>query len=946
MKRVKRVSMVSQVVLGWSVGVYDWVRSCLHWGLLSLVFVGLPGLVRAAEPPAWLDQARFDRLLEEAPLSPEEEADFADAVQTPEAPLSPADAGVPLGDSPLDVQDPASRPAKGSEASSAKERPGVFERGPHHQKVRQKVDRKSLEKGRKDRLKALEKEIKDFEKKHREVVKSMDAPTMPDPLSSEQRAWMALITEEEDLKAEIKALKGKGKGEEELEEYTELASGLHYWSPSKKKWRRSKAKIELVDGIGVARQGQQRVLFAPDLSAEGSIDISTSDGKRLKATVLGLAYVDVTTGEDAIIATVQSTVGEIVGENQIVYVDAFQGIEADVVYTYEEVGLEQDVILKSQIPGPEAFGMDPEKVRLEVLTEFYDAPLVEKRAQVLRDASEDASGAELEPALVDEGLSFGSVEIAMGSAFWRQSESDKDQGKKKGKKDKDASEERPIGPNGLPAGLEHELPRLKYPVAKHWLEQGGRTILCEGVRFAAVSDMLAELPQPKKERADLPARFPAQGRIAASARSGGRQIPQLHPASALDEQIAKIQYAKPETLLAMASPGFVMDYQTLNTVPAYTFEAGRTYLIQSDMVIRGTTLIEGGTIIKYARSTGARTVQLRCLGSVVCDTEPYRPAIFTAKDDHQYGVSFWSNSPVSGYYPLRAIWIEPSGEPVTIEHVRIKYATNGLFFENSRGAKLRHSQIIGCRHPVATRHQDLEVENVLIDDFGKYAFWAMHSWPPETILPGQEVNIHASHVTVSNGPWLAWNSHWDGHMGTTEFKNSLLVNVNGGYVDGSFYPGDIGDIFIHSPFLPNVPHTSVFATQNLGRFYLPPGSPYRDAGQAPVDPLLALDLRQRTTSAPNLVQGYVSGPMGPFVALDDDGSLDLGYHYARIDHAIHYAIANSNVTVVPGTVVSCSGSLGIARDAGGCFTLVFLVVAAEENHPSRRARQSRSLRRR
>ena len=495
----------------------------------------------------------------------------------------------------------------------------------------------------------------------------------------------------------------------------------------------------------------------------------------------------------------------------------------------------------------------------------------------------------------------------MGSAFWRQSEQDK----KKGKKDKDNFEDRPLGPNGLPAGLEHELPRLKYPVAKHWLEQGGRTILCEGVRFAAVSDMLAELPQPKKERADLPARFPAQGRIAASARSGGRQIPQLHPASALDEQIAKIQYAKPETLLAMASPGFVMDYQTLNTVPAYTFEAGRTYLIQSDMVIRGTTLIEGGTIIKYARSTDARTVQLRCLGSVVCDTDPYRPAIFTAKDDHQYGVSFWSNSPVSGYYALRAIWIEPSGEPVTIEHIRIKYATNGIFFDNSPGAKLRHSQFIGCRHPVATQHQDLEVENVLIDDFGVYAFWAMHSWPAETILPGQEVNIHASHVTVSNGPWLAWNSHWDGHMGTTEFKNSLLVNVNGGYVDGSFYPGDIGDIFVQSPFLQNVPHTSVFATQNLGRFYLPAGSPYRDAGHAPVDPLLALDLRQRTTSAPNLVQGYVSGPMGPFVALDDDGSLDLGYHYARIDHAIHYAIANANVTVGPGTVVSCSGALGM-----------------------------------
>ena len=72
-------------------------------------------------------------------------------------------------------------------------------------------------------------------------------------------------------------------------------------------------------------------------------------------------------------AHVQSTQGQIVSSNEVVYPFAFKGIKANVVYKYTLAGLSQDVVLLEQLPSPATFGLSSNCV-LQVLTEFTHAP--------------------------------------------------------------------------------------------------------------------------------------------------------------------------------------------------------------------------------------------------------------------------------------------------------------------------------------------------------------------------------------------------------------------------------------------------------------------------------------------------------------------------------------------------------------------------------------------
>jgi len=54
----------------------------------------------------------------------------------------------------------------------------------------------------------------------------------------------------------------------------------------------------------------------------------TSDGKELRSNVLGLRYFDTSSGKSVLIAQIKDCEGQIVGSNQVVYADAFDGVNA------------------------------------------------------------------------------------------------------------------------------------------------------------------------------------------------------------------------------------------------------------------------------------------------------------------------------------------------------------------------------------------------------------------------------------------------------------------------------------------------------------------------------------------------------------------------------------------------------------------------------------------
>ena len=154
---------------------------------------------------------------------------------------------------------------------------------------------------------------------------------------------------------------------------TELASGLNY--PKDGQWAPSKEEIEIFPEGSVARQGQHQVILAGNFNSEGSIDLMTPDGKRLRSHVLGIAYLDTVTGRSELIAQPKDSFGEVAG-NRVIYRDAFRGpFLADVRYTYTRGGFEQDIILHEAPPSPADYAMDPAFVRLEVWTEFLQPPV-------------------------------------------------------------------------------------------------------------------------------------------------------------------------------------------------------------------------------------------------------------------------------------------------------------------------------------------------------------------------------------------------------------------------------------------------------------------------------------------------------------------------------------------------------------------------------------------
>ena len=200
--------------------------------------------------------------------------------------------------------------------------------------------------------------------------------------------------------------------------YVELATGLHYRN-EQGQWTDSKEEIEVFNGSAVARQGQHQIIFAANLNSAGAIDMLAPDGKRFRSHILGLAYTDAASGQSVLIAETKDCLGAVLPPNQVVYQDAFAGdCQVDVHYTYTKAGFEQDIILLNAPPSPAEWGLNPETTRLEVFTEFIEAPDALVTSVVLKQEQDALRRQQMvEPDLIDQRLDFGVIKMENGQAF-------------------------------------------------------------------------------------------------------------------------------------------------------------------------------------------------------------------------------------------------------------------------------------------------------------------------------------------------------------------------------------------------------------------------------------------------------------------------------------------------------------------------------------------------
>ena len=317
---------------------------------------------------------------------------------------------------------------------------------------------------------------------------------------------------------------------------TELASGLNYQNANGQ-WMPAQEHIVPYAQGAIAQQSQHQVIFANNLNASGAIDEQTPDGKRLVSNILGLMYYDPTTGQSVQIAQIQDTEGQLVANNQVLYTNAFEGMDADVLLTYRRDGMEQDVILRKQPPAPQVYGLNPATVELEIVTEFINPP----DAKVW-DLAIDPQ--ESEP---DQAVSWGATSLGRGRAF-------------------------SLNGNDVPV-----------VIRKRYVEINGHFYLLEKVSLQQIQPALQTLPLQASNARRLPgmaSKHPTMPR-SPNPKTAGRPI----------------HFA----LNNLEHKGYVLDYTSLNAAYTnFTFQGDTTYYVSGNINLSGTNTFEGGTVVKYA----------------------------------------------------------------------------------------------------------------------------------------------------------------------------------------------------------------------------------------------------------------------------------------------------------------------------------------------------------
>ncbi len=218
--------------------------------------------------------------------------------------------------------------------------------------------------------------------------------------------------------------------------------------------RETKAQFRLFPEGAVAEEGLFRLIVAPDLADEPTVDLRMPDGKRLQISPRWLAFFDRFTGQSAMIAAVRPCVVQLVAPNIVVFMDSMDDAHVALRITYQSIGVDQEVILLESDPFSRdaataaGLSLNSPGLVLEMWWEILAWPEVVS-------LSTNALG----NGLPDVHLSFGEAQIAAGKAFSLGDEGD------------------------------------SIPVAKTWAQVGQNQFLIVAVRYADVAPLLARLPE-------------------------------------------------------------------------------------------------------------------------------------------------------------------------------------------------------------------------------------------------------------------------------------------------------------------------------------------------------------------------------------------------------------------------------------------------------------------
>ena len=607
------------------------------------------------------------------------------------------------------------------------------------------------------------------------------------------------------------------------------------------KWVASSETVDILPSGTAAAINGQHQAYFPGDIYQGQIELVTPDGQQLYSRPTELSYFD---GQKSVmIAELKDSVGVVSGDNQVIYPDAFTDFKADLVYTYTKAGFEQDIVLREQPPTPESFGLDPDTARLQVLTEFFNPP----QPTIQSTTIPPQAGV----ALTDQSLGFGQMQMVLGKAFT----------------------------------LGTDLPPVS--VAKSWQLLDGRQFLVEEVPVNAVIEGLAALPLPATQTSS----------------ANTIHIVSRHLILPTQRLVRASSKAMPMTKATLPTQGFVLDYNTVNSsLTNFIFQGDTTYYISGGTSLFGTNVFEGGTVIKYTNSS---TAGISINGIEVCQTSPYRPAIFTSENDNSVGETISGSTGNPSTTSLQtSLTIFGTN---TFENIRVCYASVGVQVI-ACGAIINDSQFINVSNPLFGVSSTVNLKN---DLFGNAV----------TVFAAFQCNISAQNATFSGASYLVSSPTYIGS--SLKLTNCILANVtnvvnSGGAVS---FSGD-HDGFYNSPVLGAGQITNSyypFQAVGAGSYYLAPGCNFFNSGTTNIDTTLLAALQTKTTYPPLVFSNATNSVNITFSpqAQRDIDTPDLGYHYEPIDYLVdNYTITNAILTVTNGAAIASYNEAGILLQDG------------------------------
>ena len=625
--------------------------------------------------------------------------------------------------------------------------------------------------------------------------------------------------------------------------YNELATGLCFWNGTQ--WVDASDQIQLTANGAAATNTQHQVSFAANINTGGAINLATPDGQQMTSQILGLAYTDGSTSNHVFFAETQDSIGQLLPSgNQVIYTNAFTNADCDVLYSHKLAGFEQDIVIRQQLPSPSSFGLEGSNIWLQVWTEFTATPAPR--------ITQQNSG--------DNFLDFGAMKMGQGKAF-------------------------------MLGGRSNTV-----PVVKQWVSSQGRTFLVESVLLDAIASKMATLPAysgSSGSSISIPGTNSgagSQSKIHKTQESLASLAPPLPNFKNLKLPSPKLAKKGSATMsLAGGAPntkGLVLDYYTFNgSQTDFTFQSDSTYYVTNEVDLSGTTIIEGGTVIKYS-TNGIETI---VPADLVWKTGPYRPAIFTAIDDDSVGehISGSSGTPTGTNYGFIALNLAGCDTSL-VSNARFSFLNAAVAVGSGT---IRNVQFNQCSTVMAGDSQGF--------DGGSYfAFYNVLAWNIGTFV-GWEGGYGGQTIICENCTLDGCSNFFTDITDIVTLNNCIFASV-GTWSAYELYNSD-------SVFLDD--DTGVFQSVGAGNFYLAPGT-YQGQGSGYVDGILFADLCHKTTYPPiilsNLPPVSTNVVFGPQAVRDNSGDLDLGYHYDPIDYIVdNYRVTNATLTLTNGAAVAC-----------------------------------------